>query len=82
MGSRGQQQHGIRPGVLIIQASSSLSEGWKRGGVGFLHRLCEVSRESAQEDHPSGAERRVRIGEEELRLCCVQHRALIPAAWV
>lgn len=32
----------------------------------FIH-LCEVSRESAQEDHPSGAGRSVMTKEEELQ---------------
>lgn len=38
----------------------------------FIH-LCEVSRESAQEGHPSGAGRSVRAREEELHtaLLCV-----------
>lgn len=59
---------------------SSFGSGWSFSliqvsfmGFMFSIHLCEVSRESAQEDHPSGAGRSVRAQEEELHtaLVCV-----------
>lgn len=78
MGSRGQQRHGThlsdQAGVSPLSKHPLLfPKDGKDVGFMFSIHLCEVSRESAQEDHPSGAGRSVRTQEEEphAALVCV-----------
>lgn len=80
MGSRGQQRHWTHlsneagPVSPLSKHPRLFPKDGKEVGFMFFIHLCEVSRESAQEDHSSGAGRSVMTKEEEL------HAALVCAA--